>query len=228
MIWTAVAWAQDHGLGVVAAERGLAVGQWNVAVGVEPGVDLVAGEVVPRVALPARIGFTDDLEVYFGPVARTELPHLHDPALGARFRLVDGDVEVAAQAQADLAVFEAPAAATAEVGAPVRLHVASHLALDTGAHLQLGLVPEVVPGVRVPVGLVANATDTVAFTVASGVVVALGDSVGVTLPGEARATWTLASGDDPRLDLGAFAAWPDLTTPDALTAGLAATLLFAR
>lgn len=224
MGWTAAAEAAEHGLAVTAAERGLAVGRWHAAVGADAGVDLAGGAAVPRVSLPARIGLSDGFEVFFAPIARTEAPHLHDPALGARLRLRDGDVEVAVSAAGDLAVFEPPVSASAEAGPSLRWHATDRVALDAGVLLRLGLVPDVVPGARVPLGAVCSVTRSLAISASSGLTVAATDPVAVAVPLALRGAFTLARGDAPLLELGAGGGWTDLGVPEALAITAGATL----
>lgn len=226
VVGTAAADPPTHGLPVAAAGRGLTLERLAVAIGVEPGVVRADEGVGLTVALPLRVGLSDDLELFAAPVVQSVGPVLHEPAMGALLRLVDGPVEVGLRGAVDLGLFGDPKQATVLPGLPLRLHPADPLAIDLGVSAMVRVLPETALGVFAPAGATVSVTDAVFVTASSGLRVAdLADPiVGAPLAGMVGAT--IGRDGKARVDLGARAGWDEVRVPDAFSVVASVRLYF--
>lgn len=213
--------ADEPRLPVAASARPLAIGRLNLLLGAEPGVLVGGTSSVYQAILPLRFGFTEDFEFFAGPIAQTVSPTFHDPALGILYRLLGGPVELGLRAAGDLSLFDAVKTVGVQLGVPARVHIGSILAIDLGAHVLVGILPQSAVGLLFPAGVSFNITDALFIAAASGARVQdlANTSATFTIPLTATLGYTIAWGDRPFIDLAARAAWDEIRTAGTFTVG---------
>ena len=227
LITSSTATAESEELALAISERGLTLGHFNLAVGVDGIVLLTPGDPVAGAALPVRFGLGDDFEVFFSPVLQNQAPHLRDPAIGAIYRLVGGGLEVGARVAGDLAIFGDDKIIAADLGVPVRIHFGSSLAIDTGIFGRFDVEPQAIQGLRVPLGLTYNALQRLALSASISLLVAdVTDSQRLDAPLDLAASWTIDSEGRPFVELGARVTLPTLRDTDFVAATAFARLFF--
>lgn len=209
---------KDGDLPLPLAARPIAIGSYNLELGIETGL---AQDVDPGVllALPLRFGLSKDLELFGTGEYRTVQSTLRVPRLGAIYRVIDTGVELGITAYTDVFVSGTEGMAVV-AGFPLRIHATNMLAVDTGLLGQLTLIPAKYTGVQVPLGVTLNPTHGLFLNVQGalrlGDVTALDTEGAFTIPLTTAIGFSLPSGDSPLVDLGVRANWSDLQTADVL------------
>ena len=172
-----------QGYSLVNAQRPLTLDQGRLRIDASLGfvkVCFSAGtlsactEVFVGLAAGASYGITDDLEVGAMVLPLTLSPEVKygNPSVYGQYRMVGGDVEVAARAEVWLPV---EGDFRLQVGAPIWWKASPSVALRTGAFLMFVASDPNQMVISIPVALVINATDNFWLGISTGLSFAVSD-----------------------------------------------------
>ena len=197
-----------EGLPTRVADRPLTLPERTLRAEVDAGVSHLrifdADINVAQMRLGAAYGITDDIEVgaTIAPmtlgILDSELRY-GDPSIRARYRFMNGDVEMAAEVEATIPVQDDAESDDLAIRVPVRFH-ADRVRVDTGLETRLEFGDDIEARLRVPVEGRLNITDELHVGLHSGLAleslenagdnwrIPLASSVGYTIDGEAVTT----------------------------------------
>ena len=221
------AFADDHegGYPISVSERPLTLdaGQMNAAAGLQirensdalnisVGYGVMENLTVTAKIAPLSLGVVGGEFGYGGKE--------NDPSLGATYRFVDGDFEVAGNLTLD---FPVEGSMNLAVGVPVAYHMD---ALRIGASVGVKLAgldgDATATTIEVPVSIGYNVTGEMHVAVTTGLTKANLDDFGGTMaiPVGVGLLYTIADGDAPMVDIGAGFNIPNIDKTDVWAVGL--------
>ena len=209
--------AHPHGLVQQRAERGLLLGNNNVSMGADGS--LFAGETnIWGLRLPFRYGAKEHLDVFADLYLQTVDPTASLPAVGARYRFIDGLLELAGEVKANQALSHGVELPSLHFGVPMRIHFRENLSLDATPTLSVFISPvsEVYPTMRLSAYF--NLTDAIAITGHTGFTMQSRKAGPSGL--QIGASWTMTRKGLAFLEVGGHFAWTTLVDEGATGAVL--------
>jgi hypothetical protein len=220
------------------------VGGGPVALGAPPA----PSQLYANLSVAIGFGITDDLTVralvlplqLAGPAGTGfhygELEGDPGPSIGASYRFVRGQVEVAASLDVGIVTQQAVSGATLDPGIPVRIHANKSLRIDTGAYVPIATITPSVRGAKsttaagltIPVSVLYDITEPIHVGVATGFGVGDFNDAGDTsyIPLGFFCGYAVAGKNGPILDIDPSFTFPTLITPGAAKATDTADYVF--
>ncbi len=165
-----------------------------------------ASETFVGLGVGAAYAISSDLEAFAVlPLSLSPEVDLGDPRLGATYRFVRGATELGARVTLSLPV---QGDFGVEAGVPVLLRLGDKARLDTGAFLALDFGDELGKGLVVPVAFSFQLMPTLVLGAATALTLPDFDPDLGIMPLSVGATYTLAEGSSPFVDVGVNFALP--------------------